>query len=204
MSWRFGSAPRVDNVDLSTIREVQAARFPAGQVDIEEFALSGAGKVTFHTSVSSIRVIPDNDNHPISWYFENKCADGAVIIQYESGLELHIVELKTKLTPDKWTLARRQLQGMLANSLSIVGALSLESPALVVCYVAFSVETVGDFISTNTVVQKQLVGAERASPDTKIASYRDFKNAVLTLLDGQVVPVKLVYRDIHGNASVTI
>lgn len=204
MSWRQGGAATIDGAVLDVLKHAQVQRLPAGSVDIEELAEEGAGKVTFLTDATSIRILHDNNNHPISWYFENKCADGAILLSVGGASHLHVIELKSKLTPDKWNSARRQIQGMLFNSLAVAGALSLSEPQLIKCYIAYNTETVSRFIRTNPAVQKQMVGTGAPALGLAAISYSDFAKSLLTLPDGQVVPIQLVTRDEHGNASVDL
>lgn len=204
MSWRGGSVKRLSEACLELVQKQHVEFHEPGIVEIVEQSEAGAGTVRLLTPDIALKILPDNDNHPIRWYCENKCADGAIILQTPHGFHVYVIELKSCLSTSQWAKARKQIRGMLINTLATMGALSLSEPIGVTCYIAMDSEKVGDFLSKSLGAKKRPVGIGKDHVDSNGQSLEDFRNNVITLPDGKAVPVAFIQRDAEGNASINL
>ena len=81
----------------------------------------GIGTLTLHATAPSLCVrLP---RQPVAWLDEKKSAD-AVILEFVGERPiLHLVELKSKVTPKVWQTTKQQFRGAYHNALAVGGVL---------------------------------------------------------------------------------
>src|SRR4051812_43834086 len=113
-------------VDPELLKRISAKAVnecPAGAVHIEEKDKAAPGIITFDSKDATLRFLPWDNNHPIRWFWHSRCADGALLVRRGHELHVHLVELKSKLSTGKWSVAKQQYEGMLANVLAAMAIL---------------------------------------------------------------------------------
>ncbi|WP_408913632.1 hypothetical protein [Brucella pseudogrignonensis] len=128
---------------------------------IEEKKAGGAGKA-FFSSATPCLMIKAKDQAPLVWAFKNKkCAEGAFLTFEDDGMcNLHILEMKSKLTQGEWAKVMLQLSGMYLSALATCRLLGIISFKSVTCYVAFKEDAMSPAKSADMIFLKSFVGAE--------------------------------------------
>ncbi|MFA7751960.1 hypothetical protein, partial [Klebsiella pneumoniae] len=99
-----------------------------GEIEIIETASSGAGRVTFTSALPFIHLRHLDDQPPLKWTKNRRCADAAIIVEDGEDLCLHIVELKSKLTTKGWLIVKEQISGMIANATAMLAVINGPRP----------------------------------------------------------------------------
>lgn len=169
-------------------------KFPKGTVRIEEnFGQRSAG-ISFDIDVDAL-VLRHRDNQPpLKWCLKKKCADAAIILQKDDVLELHIIELKSKLTLAEWKRAREQFEGMALNAFAMIGALEGRSPDRLICHISFSVDAITRSTITDPVLLKFPVGSLKG-----LGGLEDWEDQLLDILGRKGVELRKWLRDPHTN-----
>ncbi|MCD0501295.1 hypothetical protein LP085_30925 [Achromobacter sp. MY14] len=109
-----------------------------------------------------VLLIRAKDQAPVVWSLENRrCAEGAFVVKRsESEFELHIVEMKSKLTHGGFLKVIEQWRGMYLSALATLGVIRLEFPVRTTVYVAYKDETVSEPSSAQLVLSKVQVGGK--------------------------------------------
>ncbi|MCY1204358.1 hypothetical protein D9M72_158840 [compost metagenome] len=100
------------------------------------------------------------DQAPVVWSLSNrKCAEGAFVVKRsDTEFELHIVEMKSKLTHSEFLKVIEQWRGMYLSALATLGVIRAQSPKKTFVYVAYKIETVSKVSSAQLVLSKVQVG----------------------------------------------
>jgi hypothetical protein len=173
---------------------------PPGEAAIEETAVGGAGRVEFPYNRDVICALPVNDNMPLLWFTHNECADGAFIVFDAGHIAIHLVELKSAVNAGKWAKARRQFEGMLANTLALLGFLDVVRPFGVVCHLALKSESISGALRASPVLGKRLTGLPLSAAGGHLSASQQFQRRAVDILDRKGVEVRIIQRDAAGNA----
>lgn len=182
---------------LSYFNPVFVQEVPAGIVEIIEANPSGAGTARFTLLGPAVKIVA-KEAGPLLWALASgRCADGALITFDEHGdPHLHLVELKSKLTPKAWAHVRTQYDGMLFAAMSVARLLGLPNPKSVRCYVLFSQDaiTTNPAQSSSPTLLKTTVGGT-----STIGGLEDWMNSLVQL------PYSLqavLYKSVKDNAMI--
>lgn len=95
---------------------------------------------------------------PIKWLVQLKCADGAVLRQVGASTVVHLVELKSKLTPSELLKCGEQFFGGYTNALAICGVLEVAKPQAVTCVIGYKKDAVSPSVAANSSLAKVVPG----------------------------------------------
>ncbi|MCA0977301.1 hypothetical protein LCM19_02880 [Qipengyuania flava] len=175
-------------------------KFPDEPFDIVEQFADGQAVLTFAVDADAL-VLRHLDNKPqLKWAIEKKCADAAIIVQREDGIELHVVELKSKLTFREWRKARQQFEGMASNAFAVLGVIEASLPTRLICHLSYAEDALGPTKTGSTVLLKFPVGSS-----TNMGGLDDWKEGELSVFGRDKVPLRKWPRDPSTNsASATV
>jgi hypothetical protein len=128
-----------------------------------------------------------------------KCADSAIIEYEEDGLRVHIVELKSKLTPTEWAKVRLQFLGTVNNLYAIAGISRLPAPKKITCYIAYKQDDMDNIIHSPSSILKVPVGGSKS-----LGGIEDWKSGYIDLMDHKAVSIVKILRDTSGNGTATL
>jgi hypothetical protein len=156
----------------------------------------GAGTVTFNVKVPCLCVrLPRNV--PIKWLSEKKCADYAILEFSPIGINLHLVELKSKMTVGVWNHCKQQFTGALHNARAIGGVLQLPTFLAVRLHVAYSTDAISPQRTTAPSSLKNGLGVP-------IVGAGDWVARRVELGPFRALPLALIPRDSYGNATAIL
>ena len=127
------------------------------RVAVVERAVGGEGTVTFEVGEGETALrfkLTESGRFPC--IKQKKAADG-VILHFDRDQKLHalhLVELKSKVSANKWLEIKAQLQGALHNAHALLGVLGLDCPQQIVCHTAYK----QDALSQNPALLKSAMG----------------------------------------------
>ena len=176
------------------------------EVVFEEKAKGGEGTITFQVEHPCIAIRPDSKTPPISWLASHNCADGAFVSFTPDGIELHIVEMKSRLGPSDWEEVKIQFIGMLYNALALKGVTHMPEFSSITCYIAFKLDRISVETSPTPISFKRGVGIasiKTQSPAIQSKSISDFRSGNVDIASQSVRLVKL-QRDQNGNATLSL
>lgn len=132
-------------------------------IEIKELKPEGAGVCTFKSSYDAL-VIRTNDK-PTIWAFRNKkCAEGAFVtfntIEEKLYVNLHIIEMKSRLTSTEFNKVIDQFKGMYLTAISVMALKNIPSPENVYLYVAYKRDAVDCPVSSSLIENKVKTGGE--------------------------------------------
>lgn len=159
-------------------------------IAVEELNASGAAEVTFPNDSLAIYIKHLDNQPPLKWTKNRRCADAAIVVQEGDDLKLHVVELKSKLTRTEWLKAKEQCAGMVANTIAVLAVGGLGRPSAVVYHVSFTEDVVNDNNKTNTVLMKVPLGGKSIIGDVS-----DWKNSHTAILGYSSVEIRKILRD---------
>jgi hypothetical protein len=110
---------------------------------------------------------------------------------------LHLIELKSKMTRDKWLEVKDQLRGAYHNALAIGGVLELGGFAGVRVHVACNEDSISPAATANSSTLK--AGLGKPIPDTI-----DWVERRLTIEGIPAIPLTVTFRDKDGNAKAQL
>ncbi len=115
-----------------------------GTIVIAETNPSGKGEAIFESVAPCIMINPD-PKVPTLWALARRsCADGAFLSFLDGEVQLHIVELKSKITLGTWAKVIEQFEGMFLTALAVVRLMEIHELARVTCYLAGTVDAITD------------------------------------------------------------
>ena len=115
-----------------------------GTIVIAETNPSGKGEAVFESAAPCIMINPD-PKVPTLWALARRsCADGAFLSFLDGEVQLHIVELKSKITLGTWAKVIEQFEGMFLTALAVVRLMEIHELARVTCYLAGTVDAITD------------------------------------------------------------
>ncbi len=85
-----------------------------------ENAREGLTSLTVKLNNKSI-LFPHADSSKISWYKNRKCADNIVLSFSESGVHVHIFEIKRTVTSTTWEDIKKQFSGAMIYAAGLMG-----------------------------------------------------------------------------------
>lgn len=109
----------------------------ASDVEIVETAKEGAGTVTLQVAGEFLHIKARAGQHQIIWLENTSCADGSVIVVHGDKVCIHLIELKSNIGGKAWKKARLQFEGMLLNSLALLGCAGVVQAFEVKCHLAY-------------------------------------------------------------------
>ncbi|WP_455962729.1 hypothetical protein [Methylorubrum aminovorans] len=165
-------------------------------VEIVEANEKGAGRAVFEIKGNALLIRHFRDKPPLKWSKNQKCADGAILIEDGITNSLHVVELKKTVSEKKWPDIREQYEGMIHNVLAILAVLDIKRPKTITCHIAFETDKMPILSSTNPVLLKFPVGEARP-----IGGALDWANSRITLSSFGGVKLQKIQR---GAGSVGI
>jgi mRNA-degrading endonuclease HigB of HigAB toxin-antitoxin module len=133
----------------------------ANEIEIVEANETGAGKAVFKLTGPAICIKHYKDRPPLRWLNNQKCADGAILHEVGSDLDLHIVELKKSVSEGKWVDIKDQFEGMIYNALSIMAVLGVGKPTRIICHIAYEFDKITTQSAANSVLLKYPTGIAR-------------------------------------------
>lgn len=136
-------------------------REDTGRVVVTEEKEAGRGEVAFDVAGSCLVVRGSPKPPQVRWLKNLKCADGALIASGDGVAKLIIVELKGRVTPEKWYEIRQQFAGMFENALAIVRFLDCVEPLEVTCCIAYTGERFAPAEEASLIFSKVPVGGKR-------------------------------------------
>lgn len=204
-----------DLIDPELYAEVSGA-----VVAVEEHDKQGRAIVRF-------RLPPDATNC-VQWQFEHhndnrfrfllgsaealSAADGAFSFERAGGgYELHVIELKRKVTADSWIKAKSQMRWSLIRLLAFAGLLDIPWRRIV-CYTGFSSDTLSPKLSPDVVLNKMLLLGGGPTPhearevDATVRHQLDWLEATITvagLFESPIAHVKVAIGS-DGEAAVDL
>jgi hypothetical protein len=108
----------------------------SGSIIVTEKEPSGASKALFKTDLPCV-IVRSGRHPPLLWALtQRKCADGAFFLFDKGEAQLHIVELKSKVTLATWAKVVEQFEGMFLTALAIARLLQVHELVRVTCYLA--------------------------------------------------------------------
>lgn len=176
------------NVDLLDPNWVTSQE--SGPVEVIERALGGAARVVFPFAHRFLHLKHLDDQPPLKWSKNRRCADAAIIIEEGPELCLHVVELKSKLTTKTWLTVKQQLSGMIANATAMLAVTGGPQPKKIICHVSFTEDAVGTAATADPILLKLMVGAA-----TPIGKTDDWASAKLELFGFRDIPLRKIPRD---------
>lgn len=156
----------------------------------------GLGTIRLQVEAPCLRLrLPEK---PVRWLAAQKCAD-AIIFEFVGDKPvLHLVELKSRMTPGEWQKVKEQLSGAYHNALAVGGVLELPGFSAIRAHVACREDRVSAETTASPSTLK--LGLGQRIPD----GAADWIARRFTL-DGIVnVPLSVIFRDTDGNASAQL
>lgn len=146
--------PNIDLFDKNIIHIASESKF-----EFIETKEGGEG-ICFFESNDKVLILKAHNNPPLIWSLRNKkCAEGAfLVIRKDGTLELHILEMKSKLTHREFTKVLAQWSGMYLSALAILGIIQMKLPDKVFLYIAFKQDCVNQIDSRDPIFLKSQVG----------------------------------------------
>lgn len=169
----------------------------SGSVEVIEKVASGAARVTFSSPGPFIHLKHLDDQPPLKWAKNRRCADAAILTQNEDDLCLHVVELKSKLTTKSWLIVKQQLSGMIANAIAMLAVSGGPKPKRIVCHVSFTEDMIGSSSTPDLVLLKVATG--NFNP---IGLTEDWTSGVLELFGHQDIPLRKIPRDLATGEGI--
>ena len=129
-------------------------------IEIKEVKKDGAGLCTFKSTEDAL-VIKTADNTPPIWAFNNKkCAEGAFIIKKtdSDSYDLHILEMKSKLTATEFRKVIDQFKGMYLTAISMMAVKKIPYPQNIYLYIAYTINAIDTPENTSLITNKVLTG----------------------------------------------
>lgn len=122
----------------------------------------GAGTCFFEAQ-APVLLLRAKDKAPVVWSLKNrKCAEGAFVVRKsDHEFELHIVEMKSRLTHGEFLKVIEQWRGMYLSALAVLGVIQTAFPIRTFVYVAYKSETVRITDPAQMVLAKVQVGGAR-------------------------------------------
>jgi hypothetical protein len=154
------------NCKVERLNPDWALLLAGGPMDVVETAEGGVAKVTFTSAGNCLYLKHLDDQPPLKWTRNRRCADAAIIVQESDGLCLHVVELKSKLTTKEWLKAQTQLEGMIANAIALLAVVDGPRPTHVVCHVSYITESIGSTATADPILLKIKIGGSHQIGDT--------------------------------------
>lgn len=145
----------IDLLDNSFVYEI-----PAGKTfSVKETKEPGVGSCYFVSDCQTL-FIKAKDQAPVVWSLKNKkCAEAAFLtISPEGEAELHIVEMKSKLSRSDFLKVIEQWRGMYLSALAVLGVLKAPYPSKITVYVAYKSDKVVDVNASQPIMLKPRVG----------------------------------------------
>lgn len=168
-------------------------------VSIVETEKGGAGTVIFTKNGDMISVQFKPGQH-VHWLKNQKCSDGAIIVESGSDIQCHVVELKTTLSAKEWAKAQAQFAGMVANLYAVLGVLDLPDFSSLRCHISYIKETITASAAASPVLSKLPIGTPANSP-----AALSWSGLSIKVLEHDNIPVNPVPRDpATGLATVAI
>jgi hypothetical protein len=156
----------------------------------------GPGTLTLTVTTPCIRIRLPRQT-PAKWLKEKKCADSVVFEFVPDGVNLHIVELKSKVGPQEWLKCKQQFCGALHNALAINGVLELSEFRLIRLHLAYTTDTISPQTTAAPSTLKLGLG-------NRVPGVADWIARRVDLDSWTAVPLSLILRDGQGNASATL
>lgn len=135
---------------------------PAGErFAVVETKEAGKGSCYF-VSDHQVLFIKAKDQAPIVWSLRNqKCAEAAfLVVRPDGDTELHIIEMKSKLSLSDFVKVIEQWRGMYLSALAVVGVTNGRPPTKVTVYVAYKADKVIDVNTSQPIMLKTRVGGQ--------------------------------------------
>jgi hypothetical protein len=153
----------------------------------------GVGTLMLHVAAPSICIrLP---REPVSWLNERRCADAIVLEFFNESPVLHLVELKSKMTPKEWQKTKQQLRGAYHNALAVGGVLHLQGFSAIKTHVAYREDSVSPEGATAPSTLK--LGLVQRLPD----NVGDWIARRLVIDGIAAISLNLILRDAAGNAA---
>lgn len=156
----------------------------------------GKGECEFFSKTPIVMIKAKDKNSAIWALKDQKCAEAAFIEINASGLVLHIVEMKSKLTIRVFIHACKQIEGMYFASLGVISSLKLDLPVKVISYIAYKQLDNNLSKEMPSVLTKHLIGTPEMT--TKEMSYWYQKEIKLKHTN---CSLKTVERNENGDCS---
>lgn len=125
---------------------------------VEETTPDGSGVVKFSNPGAVIQIGNFKKRIPIEWLKNKACADGVIVTGERNNPTIHIVEIKTKLTMNKWVHSKKQFEGAALNAKSVLKILGIPDFDKVFCYISFISEEISAKKAVNPIHLKPLLG----------------------------------------------
>jgi hypothetical protein len=153
----------------------------------------GLGTLILQVEAPCVRLrLPET---PIRWLATQKCAD-AIVFEFSGEKPvLHLVELKSAMTPGGWKNVKEQLSGAYHNALAVGGVLHLAEFAAIRAHVACREDRIRPDATASPSTLK--LGLGLRLPD----GVSDWIARRFTLDGVANVPLSVILRDADGNAS---
>ena len=129
-------------------------------IEIKEEKKGGEGVCTFKSAEDAL-VIKTIDNTPPIWALSNKkCAEGAFITKTtgNDSYDLHILEMKSKLTSTEFKKVIDQFKGMYLTAISMMAVKQIPYPKNIYLYIAYTNNAIDAPEKTNLITNKVLTG----------------------------------------------
>lgn len=171
-----------------------------GEISVIEQTTGGEAKVTFSCETAALHLKHLDNQPPIAWVRNRKCADAAILVEEGGGIRLHVVELKSKLTRKEWLSAKLQFEGMIANVIAALAIMEGPKPTSVVCHISYTSAVLGPGEVADPILLKMKVGGGAVVGDLS-----DWEEEKLSLFGFSGVPLRKIPRDpATGQASSTL
>ena len=182
-----------------TIANIQYEKFnsdwikwESGDFSIEEKQAGGEAVVKFENKDKVLCLRHLDNKPPLKWSANRQCADAAIFKSVDGSLFLHVVEIKSKVTPGEWIKAKRQCEGMIANAISVLAVGGLDRPEAVVIHVSFATD------STRIKVIDPILIKVPLGSSSPIGDVSDWEKCITTLFGYEAVEVRKIQRDDAG------
>lgn len=162
----------------------------SGEVEVVETTPSGAAKVVFPVPAPLLYLKHLDNQPPLKWAANRRCADGAIAVEAEGQLHLHVVELKSKLSRKDWFGVKQQFEGMIANAIAALAVIGAPRPIEVVCHISYLEETVTSTSTPDIILLKIPLGGTSLIGDVK-----DWESERVNLFGYLDIPVRKIVRD---------
>lgn len=150
----------LDDFKLSRIEKDWYVRQSDGIIEVRERVDSGEDAVvTFDVPADTLAFFHRDNRVSLRWCKSRNCADAALVVCHEEMPELHVVELKSKLTNKEWVKAKKQFEGMALNYMAMAGVVEGRVPTRAVFHISFGSEVVSEPETSDPVLLKMAVGS---------------------------------------------
>lgn len=164
----------------------------SGKIEVRE---AGASLV-FDVEEETLFVRHVDDQPPLKWANQRRCADAAMILNKRTQLDIHIVEIKSKITLKEWVKVKSQFEGMFLNTLAVLGVIEEGLPYRIVCHISFIENAIDIDHLTDPLLIKAPVGRVQSFSDLN-----SWKRELMDIGNRSNVPIRKWQRSLANNSA---